>query len=69
MPTIEIVSLKSNGLEINQEDFNVAIIEENILESHRGLFYDLLSKQQGTIVHIGNPDYKYDKEGGFLERT
>lgn len=65
MPTIEIASLKSTGLEINQDDFDIAIIEENILESHRGLFHDFLSKQKGIIIHIGNPDFKNDKEGGF----
>lgn len=66
MPTIEIASLKSTGLEINQDDFIVAIIEENVLESHRGLFYDFLLKHKGTILHIGNPDFKNDKEGGFF---
>lgn len=66
MPTIEIASIKSTGLGLNQADFDVAIIEENKLESHRGLFYDLLRKQSGVIVHIGNPDFKDDKEGGFF---
>jgi hypothetical protein len=66
MPTIEIASLNSNGLEINQDDFDIAIIKENRLESHRGLFYDFLSKQNGTIIHIGNPDYKNDKDNGFF---
>jgi len=66
MPTIEIVSLRTTGLEINQDDFNIAIIEENVLESHRGLFFDFLSKQKGTIIHIGNPDLKNNKDGGFF---
>lgn len=66
MPTIEIASINSTGLGLNQADFDVAIIEENKLESHRGLFYDLLRQQNGVIVHIGNPDFKDDKEGGFF---
>jgi hypothetical protein len=66
MPTIEIASFNSTGLELNQADFNVAIIEENKLESHRGLFYDLLRNQNGVIIHIGNPDFKDDKDGGFF---
>lgn len=66
MPTIEIASINATGIGLNQSDFEVAIIEENKLESHRGLFYDLLQKQNGTIVHIGNPDFKNDKDGGFF---
>ena len=66
MPTIEIASINSTGLRLNQADFDVAIIEENKLESHRGLFFELLRQQSGTIVHIGNPDFKYDKEGGYF---
>jgi hypothetical protein len=65
MPTIEIASVESSGLDLNQFDFEVAIIEENKLESHRGLFFDFLIKQNGTIVHIGNPAFKNDKDGGF----
>ena len=66
MPTIEIASINSTGLGLDQADFDVAIIEENKLESHRGLFYDLLRQQNGVIVHIGNPNFKDDKEGGFF---
>lgn len=66
MPTIEIVSINSTGLGLNQADFEVAIIEENKLESHRSLFYDLLRQQSGVIVHIGNPNFKDDKGGGFF---
>lgn len=64
MPTIEIVSLKSAGLDLNQDYFNSAIIEDHILESHRGLFYDFLLKHKGTIIHIGNPGLSV-KEDGF----
>ena len=66
MPTIEIASVNSTGLDLNQDDFDVAIIEENKLESHRGLFYDFLLKQKGTIIHIGNPDFKGYKDGGYF---
>ncbi len=65
MPTIEIVSLNSNGLDLNQADFDIAIIEENKLKSHRGLFYEFLLSKQGTIIHIGNPHFKEDQEGGY----
>ncbi|WP_316821150.1 hypothetical protein [Pedobacter gandavensis] len=65
MPTIEIVSINSTGLGLNQTDFEITIIEENKLESHRGLFYELLRQQSGTIVHVGNPDFKNQKDGGF----
>ena len=66
MPTIEIASINSISLRLNQADFDVANIEENKLESHRGLFFSLLRQQNGTIVHIGNPDLKDDKEGGYF---
>ena len=45
MPTIEIASINSTGLNLKSEDFKVAIIEENKLVSHRGLFYDFLKTQ------------------------
>ena len=66
MPTIEIASINSTALELNQADFDVAIIEEQKLISHRGLFYDLLRQQNGVMIHIGNPDFKDDKEGGYF---
>jgi hypothetical protein len=65
MPTIEIASINSTGLGLRQDDFNVAIIEDAELVSHRGLFQDFLRQQKGTIIHIGNPDLKDNKEGGF----
>jgi hypothetical protein len=64
MPTIEIVSLDSN-VNIDQNDFEVAIRIDKQLESHRGLFYDFLIRQNGTMIHVGNPDFKNDKDGGF----
>lgn len=65
MPTIEIVSFGALRLGLRQSDFEVAIEEENKLESHRGLFYDLLRQQKGAMAHIGNPDQK-DGESGFF---
>ena len=64
MPTIEIISINSTGLNLRQEDFELAIIEENKLISHRGLFYKFLKKQNGVIVHIGNTECK-DGDCGF----
>ena len=66
MPTIEIASINSTGLGLNQAHFDVAIIEEHKLKSHRGLFYDLLRQQNGVIVHIGNPDCKDDENAGYF---
>lgn len=66
MPTIEIASINSTELGIRQADFNVAVIEDAELISHRSLFYDILREQIGTIIHIGNPDLKDDKENGFF---
>ena len=66
MPTIEIASINATGFDLNQDDFDVAIIEEKKLESHRGLFYDFLLKQKGTIIHIGNPEFKTDKDSGYF---
>ncbi len=66
MPTIEIVSIGADKLGLNQYDFDIAIIEEDKLISHRGLFNDFLKKENGIIVHIGNPDFKNDKEFVFF---
>jgi len=65
MPTIEIASINSLTLDLNQKNYSIAVIEENKLNSHRGLFYDLLQQQDGSIVHIGNPKFKDDVNGGF----
>ena len=65
MPTVEIVSVNSTGLNLKQKDYELAIIEENKLISHRGLFYKLLKKQNGVIVHIGGSDFYEEKDGFF----
>jgi hypothetical protein len=66
MPTIEIVSLGAEELGLDQNDFQLAIIEDNQMESDRGLFYDFLKQQKGIMIHVGNPEFKDDKEGGFF---
>lgn len=65
MPTIEIISIDNIKLGIDQEKFGFAIIEEPELKSHRGLYYDFLKKYNGTILHIGNPEFRTDKVSGF----
>lgn len=65
MPTIEIASLNATQLGLDQEDFDIAIMEESKLESHRSLFYDFLKSKNGAIVHIGNPNFKDDKKSFF----
>jgi hypothetical protein len=66
MPTIEIVSIGADKLGLDLNDFDIAIIEENKLISHRGLFYNFLKNQNGIIVHIGNPEFKSEKIGIFF---
>src|SRR6476469_4718823 len=66
MPTIEIASIDATHLGLTQYDFQIAIIEEDKLSSHRGLFDNELTQHKGTIVHIGNPAFKTDKDGGFF---
>lgn len=66
MPTIEIISINSPRLNINQDDFEIAIIEEQKMESHRALFNEFISQFRGTILHLGNPDFKNEKDGFFF---
>lgn len=66
MPTIEIVSVGASRLNLNQSNFEIALIEENKIKSHRGLFYYWLIHKEGVIVHLGNSEFKEDKNGGFF---
>jgi hypothetical protein len=66
MPTIEIASINTTQLGLTKCDFKVAIIEEHKLQSDRGLFSIELSKHNGTIIHIGNPEYKQTTDNGFF---
>ncbi len=66
MPTIEIASVGATDFKINPDEFTIALEIENKLISHRGLFYDFLLPQKGVIIHLGNPYFKDDREGGFF---
>ncbi|WP_282014630.1 hypothetical protein [Marinifilum flexuosum] len=66
MPTIEIVSVNAKNVNLNQSKFDIAIIEENKLIGHRGLFDKFLADKHGTMVHLGNPEFKDNKEGCFF---
>ena len=66
MPSIEIVSIGTIKVGLIQDDFDIAIIEENRLIGHRGLFNDFLKNENGVMIHIGNPDLKNDKDNGFF---
>lgn len=66
MPTIEIISVNANRKILRQEDYDIALIEEDKLVSHRSIFYEYLKTLNGIMVHIGNLDMKYDKEYGFF---
>jgi len=65
MPTIEIASVNSSGLNLRQEDYEVTIIENTELKSHRSLFNDFLKGRNGTMIHVGNPDYRDCKNNLF----
>ena len=52
MPTIEIASINSTGLNLNQGEFDIAIIEQNKLGSHRGMFYELLKKEMKAYIAV-----------------
>ncbi|MBY9006341.1 MAG: hypothetical protein KGD63_06255 [Candidatus Lokiarchaeota archaeon] len=67
MPTIEIISVRNeNRLNFNQKDYSLAILEDSNLISHRGLFQNFLDRYIGTIIHLGNPDMKFESEFGFF---
>ena len=66
MPTIEIVSLGATELVLDQKEFELAIIEEKEIVSHRGLFADYLEDKKGVIVHIGNPEFRFAKDEYFF---
>jgi hypothetical protein len=59
LPTIEIISLgRKNIIRIERRRYNFAIRQNSKLISHRGLFKDFLSKNEGVILHIGNLELK-----------
>lgn len=65
MPTIEIVSIGTDKIELSQDDYEIALIEDNLLIGHRGLFNYFLKNKNGVMIHVGNPDFKKDKNYGF----
>ncbi len=65
MPTIEILSINSKKINLRDDEFKVALIQESKLISHRGLFTKHLQKYEGVIFHIGNPEFKKEKNPGF----
>lgn len=66
MPTIEIALVGATKFKINPDEFAIALEIDRQLTSHRSLFYDFLLPQKGVIIHLGNPYFKDNKEGGFF---
>lgn len=68
MPTIEIISVDlKTGLNLNLDEYSLAVREGTELISHRDLFQKFLNKYTGTIVHLGNPDMKnWEPESPFF---
>ena len=66
MPTIEVISLGADKIFLDQESYEIAIIEETELRSHRSLFVNFLKDKTGVIVHIGSPCFINDKDSGFF---
>jgi len=64
MPTIEIPIYESENLQIDTSKFKLAILISNELVGHRGLFIDEFESQKGTMLHLGNPEFK-DDDGMF----
>jgi hypothetical protein len=66
MPTLEIASLKSVGLELKQDDFAVSILTNDKLQTHRRTFRRFLQKRKGSLIHVGNPEIKADSRNIFF---
>jgi hypothetical protein len=64
MPAIEIASIGSTALHLEQDNFAYAIIEEKVSVSHRSHFQKLFRKEKGVMVHIGNPGMNRRRQGG-----
>lgn len=61
MPTIEIGSIGTTAIGVEQVEYSFAAIEDARLKSHRGLFNEFLSGYSGTMVHLGNPEFTADQ--------
>jgi hypothetical protein len=66
MPNIHIASVYSPGINLRQEDFDVAIIEDHNLKSERSHFNEFWNSRNGTMIHIGNPDLREIKDNFFF---
>ena len=65
MPTIEIVCIaQTEPLDFPGLPF--AVLAENKLVSHRGLFQSDFDKLQGCIYHLGNPDLRDNNDFAFF---
>ena len=64
MPTIEIVCVAQTE-PLDLPDMPFALLAENKLVSHRGLFQSDFDKLQGCIYHLGNPDLRGNEDGFF----
>ena len=64
MPTIEVVCVAQTE-PFNFSSLPFAVIAENKLLSHRGLFQSNFDKLQGCIYHLGNPNLRGDEDGLF----
>lgn len=64
MPTIEIAIYESEEIEIDQNRFRMAILKDDKLISHRGLFIDEFKNKNGVMLHLGNEEFK-NYEGIF----
>ncbi|XOV94220.1 MAG: hypothetical protein ACFHWX_05845 [Bacteroidota bacterium] len=58
MPNIEIASINAKQINIDQDSFELTVRTDQGLEYDRWLFYEFLSKEDGIMIHIGNPEFK-----------
>ncbi|HLM59363.1 MAG TPA: hypothetical protein VK308_01040 [Pyrinomonadaceae bacterium] len=65
MPTIEIVCVAQTE-PLDFSDLPFAVLAENKLVSHRGLFQSDFDKLQGCIYHLGNPDLRNNNVFAFF---
>lgn len=65
MPTIEIVCVNQTK-PTNFFDFSFAVLSDDKLVSHRGLFQSDFDNLQGCIYHLGNPNMREDNEFAFF---
>lgn len=65
MPTIEIAIFEGENLRIDRDKFQMAIMIDNKLVSHRGLFIQEFENQNGIMLHLGNSEFKESDEVFF----